>query len=60
MVHIQVKYYQGHIQMKKFLRNDLKYEEIPSKPLEKDPYHHHSWNFAYFYRYGQQYLTYLP
>ena len=46
--------------MKDFLRDDLIYKEIPSKPQEKDPYHHHSWDFAYFCRYGHQYLTYLP
>ena len=36
-----VRYYQGHLQMKGLLRDDLKYKEIPSKPYEKDPYHHH-------------------
>ena len=46
--------------MKDLLRDDLKYKEISSKPWEKDPYHHHIWDFAYFYRYGNQYLTYLP
>ena len=45
--------------MKDLLRDDLKYKEIPSKPKEKDPYHHHILDFAYFYRYGHQYLTYL-
>jgi len=34
--------------MKDFLRDDLKYKEMPSNPQEKDPYHHHIWNFAYF------------
>ena len=42
LVNIQVKYYQGHLLMKDFLRDDLRYKEIPSKPQEKDPYHHHS------------------
>ena len=46
--------------MKDFLRDDLIYEEIPSKPQEKDPYHHHSYDFTYFCRYGHQYLIYLP
>ena len=46
--------------MKDFPRDDLEYKEIPSKPQENDPYHHHSWDFAYFCRYGHQYLTYLP
>ena len=35
--------------MKDFLRDNLKYKEIPSKPQEKDPYHPHSLDFAYFY-----------
>ena len=39
---------------------DLKYKEIPSNPWEKDPYHHHIWDFAYFYKYEHPYLTYLP
>ena len=49
--------------MKDFLREDLKCKEIPSKPQEKDPYHYHIWDFAYFayfFRYGHQYLTCLP
>ena len=29
-------------------------------PQEKDPHHHHIWDFAYFNRYRYQYLTYLP
>ena len=43
--------------MKDLLRDDLECKEIPSKPLEKDPYHHHIQNVAYFYRYVHQYLT---
>ena len=31
--------------MKNVLRNDFKYKEIPPKLQERDPYHHHSWNF---------------
>ena len=46
--------------MEDSLRDDLKCKEIPSKPQEKVPYHHHIWYFAYFYGYGHQYLTYLP
>ena len=46
--------------MKDFYRDDLKCKEIPSKPQEKDSYNHHIWDFAYFYKYGHQYLTYLP
>ena len=49
--------------MKDFLGEDLKCKEIPSKPQEKDPYHYHIWDFAYFayfYRYGHQYQIYLP
>ena len=46
--------------MKDLLMEDLKYKEIPSKPQEKDPYHHHIGDFAYFHKYGHQYLTYLP
>ena len=46
--------------MRDFLRDHLKYKEIPSKPQEKYPYHPHSLDFAYFCRYGHQYLTYLP
>ena len=34
--------------MKDFLGDDLKYKEIPSKPQEKDPKHHHIRDFAYF------------
>ena len=41
--------------MKYFLRDDLEHKEIPSKPQEKDPYHHHIWDFAYSY----WYLTYI-
>ena len=42
--------------MKDFLRVDLKYKENPSKPQEKDPYHHHILDFANIYRYGHQYM----
>ena len=45
--------------MKNFQMDGLRYIEIPSKPQEKDPCHHHSWEFVHIYRYGQQYLTYL-
>ena len=34
--------------MKDFLRDDLIYKEIPSKPQEKDPYHYNIWDFVYF------------
>ena len=44
--------------MKDFLRDNLKYKEIPSKPQEKDPYDPHSLDFAYFYM-AQKYPTYL-
>ena len=46
--------------MNDFFTNGLKYKEIPSKPQEKDPYHHHIWDFVYFYSYGHHYLAYLP
>ena len=39
--------------------DNLKYEEIPSKPQEKDPYHHHIWDFTYSMDINT-YLTYLP
>ena len=33
--------------MNDFLTNDLEYKELPSKPQEKDPYHHNIWDYAY-------------
>ena len=45
--------------MKDFLRDELKYKEMPSKGQEKDQYHQHFRDFAYSHRYEHQYLTYL-
>ena len=56
---LKVKNYKGHLETKDLIRNALKYKEIPSKPQEKDPYHHHIRDFEYLYRYELQYLTYM-
>ena len=46
--------------MKDLLRDDLKYNEIPPKPQEKDPLHHLIKDFAYFCRYGHLILPTYP
>ena len=48
MVDNIVKYYQGHLQMKDFLEDDLKNKEIPSKQKETEPHHHHISDFDTF------------
>ena len=36
------------------------HKDIPSKPQEKDIYHHHDWDFIYFHMYEPKYLTFMP
>ena len=43
-----------------FFTDDLEYKEIPSKTQGKRSIPSPFSDFAYFHRYGRQYLTYLP